>query len=262
MPSKNNNATKKSNTDDVKQSKVKSVKKVTDESDEELEVETKTTKVGKAKKVEKHSEEESEGESEGESEEESEEESEGESEGESEEESDKKPKEKKTKESFEELTKKLDVIYANIKEVEKEIKELDKQTEFKEKVRRDHERQLSSIYKILYKTHVDEVNKAIKSKPKRKGNVNGGFNKEHPVPEVLCNFLGLDKSTCLPRPKVMSALNNKFSELKLKNGQTTTLDKSTAKALGLGKEGDGKEIKFTEFQSFLATFYPKKEKEA
>jgi hypothetical protein len=60
----------------------------------------------------------------------------------------------------------------------------------------------------------------------------------------------------------MSALNNKFSELKLKNGQTTTLDKSTAKALGLGKEGDGKEIKFTEFQSFLATFYPKKEKEA
>ena len=62
MPSKN--ATKKSNTDDVKQSKVKSVKKVTDESDEEVEVETKTTKVGKAKKVEEHSEEESEGESE------------------------------------------------------------------------------------------------------------------------------------------------------------------------------------------------------
>ena len=34
---------------------------------------------------------------------------------------------------------------------------------------------------------------------------------------------------------------------------------ATAKALGLGKEGDGKVIKFTEFQSFLKTFYPKKE---
>jgi hypothetical protein len=60
----------------------------------------------------------------------------------------------------------------------------------------------------------------------------------------------------------MSALNNKFCELKLKNGQITKLDKDTAKALGLGKEDDGKEIKFTEFQSFLASFYPKKENKA
>ena len=97
----------------------------------------------------------------------------------------KKPKEKKLKESFEELTKKLETLQSSIKEVEKEIKELEKQTEVKEKLRRDYERQVNQISKVLLKTHNDEVTKALKSKPKRKGNVNGGFNKEHPVPETL-----------------------------------------------------------------------------
>lgn len=171
----------------------------------------------------------------------------------------KKPKEKKLKESFEELTKKLETLQSSIKEVEKEIKELEKQTEVKEKLRRDYERQVNQISKVLLKTHNDEVTKALKSKPKRKGNVNGGFNKEHPVPETLRVFLGLAKDTCMARPKVMSALNNKFSELGLKNGQTTTLDKQTSKALGFGAET--KEIKFTEFQSFLASFYHKDKEE-
>jgi hypothetical protein len=169
----------------------------------------------------------------------------------------KKPKEKKSKESFEELTKKLDTLQASIKDVEKEIRELEKQTDTKEKLRRDYERQVNQISKILLKTHNDEVTKALKNKPKRKGNVNGGFNKEHPVPETLRVFLGLAKDTNMSRPKVMSALNNKFSELGLKNGQTTTLDKQTSKALGFGAET--KEIKFTEFQSFLASFYHKEE---
>lgn len=275
MPTKN---TKETKTEDVKQSKVKSVKKV--EKDSDNEVETKTTKGGKGKKnepepevetkvvkgnkgkklkkTEESSDEEAETETEGEGETASELEAGSEDDSESEE-KEKKPKEKKAKESFEELTKKLETLQGNIKDIEKEIKELEKQTEIKEKMRRDYERQVTSISKILLKTHNDEVTKALKSKPKRKGNVNGGFNKENPVPEVLREFLGLAEGTCMARPKVMSALNNKFSELKLKNGQTTTLDRTTAKALGLGKEGDGKEIKFTEFQSFLASFYPKKE---
>mgnify|MGYP000215068224 FL=1 len=168
-------------------------------------------------------------------------------------------KEKKTKESFEELTKKLEALRSDIKDVNKEISDLEKQLKSREKVRNDYERQCNAIVKVLSKTHNDEVNKAIKSKPKRKGNVNGGFNKEQPVPEVLAKFLGLEDGASMARPKVMSALNNKFTELKLKDGQNTTLDKATAKALGLGKEGDGKVIKFTEFQSFLKTFYPKKE---
>lgn len=170
-----------------------------------------------------------------------------------------KPNEKKAKKTFKELSEKLESLYSNIKEVEKEVRDLEKQTDIKGKQRRDFERQVMSIMNILLKTHTDEVARATKSKPKRKNNPNSGFNKEHPVPEILRDFLGIDESVCLPRPKVMSLLNNKFSVLGLKNGQVTTLNEETAKALGLGKEGKGKEIKFTEFQSFLATFYPKKE---
>ena len=217
-------------------------KKVVDSSDDELKP-TKPTK--KTEVVEEDSDEEVDSESES---------------SDSEDEAvEKKTKEKKTKESFEELTKKLEALRGDIKDVNKEISELEKQLKSREKVRNDYERQCNAIVKVLSKTHTDEVNKAIKSKPKRKGNVNGGFNKEQPVPEVLAKFLGLEEGASMARPKVMSALNNKFTELKLKDGQNTTLDKATAKALGLGKEGDGKVIKFTEFQSFLKTFYPKKE---
>lgn len=279
MPSKN---TKEAKTEEVKQSKVKSIKKEDNDSEDEVmetkpkgskgsKVEVKPVSKGeaskakgsKSKKIEESDQESDEQEELDEqdlSDEQSDQEQTSESEDEDQTESEeKKPKEKKTKESFEELTKKLETSQSGIKEIEKEIKELEKQIEAKKKLTREHERLVTSISKILLKTHNDEVSKALKSKPKRKGNVNGGFNKEQPVPEILREFLGLDSGACMARPKVMSALNNKFSDLNLKKGQITTLDKSTAKALGLGKEGDGKEIKFTEFQSFLASFYPKKE---
>jgi len=258
MPSKNTK-----DTSDAKVNKTKNTKKDVESEDEEPQLVLKTTKgkkvvessddevketkpTKKAEVVEEHSDED--------------EEVDTESESDSEDEAvEKKTKEKKTKESFEELTKKLEALRSDIKDVNKEISELEKQLKSREKVRNDYERQCNAIVKVLSKTHTDEVNKAIKSKPKRKGNVNGGFNKEQPVPEVLAKFLGLEEGASMARPKVMSALNNKFTELKLKDGQNTTLDKATAKALGLGKEGDGKVIKFTEFQSFLKTFYPKKE---
>ncbi len=282
MPVKNTKAMKSTESEDTKQSKVKATKKVVDEveSDEEVE-ETKTTKATKAKATEtKTAATATSGKTKGkkaevvddESDEEVEQAGSGSedgsgtddgSESESEDDSaDKKTKEKKPKESFEELSKKLETLRADKKTVNKEMSELEKTLKTKEKQFNDFERQETAILKLLAKTHSDEVNKARKEKPKRKGNVNGGFNKEQPVPEVLVNFLGLAEGTCMARPKVMSALNNKFTELKLKNGQLTTLDKATAKALGLGKEGDGKEIKFTEFQSFLASFYPKKEEKA
>ena len=242
---KNTKKDVESEDEEVHQSVLKTTKgkKVVDSSDDEIKS-TKSTK--KAEVVEEHSDEEVDSESE--------------SSASSEDVAvEKKTKEKKTKESFEELTKKLEALRSDIKDVNKEISELEKQLKSREKVRNDYERQCNAIVKVLSKTHTDEVNKAIKSKPKRKGNVNGGFNKEQPVPEILTKFLGLEDDTSMARPKVMSALNNKFTELKLKDGQNTTLDKATAKALGLGKEGDGKVIKFTEFQSFLKTFYPKKE---
>jgi hypothetical protein len=188
----------------------------------------------------------------------SESETESESDSESENNQDKK-KEKKLKESFDELTKRLDVLQISIKNIDKEILEADKMLKVKEKSRNDFERQRNSILKLLSKTHNDEVTKARKEKPKRKGNINGGFCKDHPVPEILIKFLGLEPGAMMKRPQVMSALSNKLTELKLKQGQNTILDKATVKALELDKSYDGKVIKFGEFQTFLKGFFPTKE---
>ena len=249
MPSKN--TTKNANTS-TKQTKGKPAKQVEESSEEAAPIkQTKTVEIVKVEDVSDDSDENSVTE---------EQVADEESESETEEEMDKKAK--KNKESFEELSKKLDSLGTDIKTIDKEITELTKELKTKEKTRNDYERQRNNILKVLSKTHSDEVNRALKTKPKRKGNVNGGFNREQPVPPILANFLGLAEGAAMSRPKVMSALNNKFNELKLKEGQNTTLDKAAAKALGLGKAGEGRVIKFTEFQSFLASFYPKKTDEA
>lgn len=269
MPSKNNKVK-----DTVKVEETtskKATKKVADESDDEDDVQQTLSQTKSKAKATKKAAVVEEPESESEEVElqadvEAEADSEDDSEDESEDEVDAadskgKKKEKKQKESFENLTKRIDIHRTEMKTIDKEISELEKTLKIKEKERNEHERQLNSAIKLLSKTHSDEVTKALKERPKRKGNVNGGFNKEQPVPEVLRSFLGLADGAAMARPKVMSALNNKFTELKLKDGQNTTLDKSTAKALGLGKTGEGKVIKFTEFQTFLASFYPKAETE-
>lgn len=167
------------------------------------------------------------------------------------------PKKKKVAESFE-------TVNGRLEERAKKIKELYKQKNEKYKELKDLEKQINSLErgqtadrKLLEKSHNDDLKEARK-KPKRKGNVNGGFNKEHPVPEVLRKFLGQPEGTKMSRPKVMSALNNKFKELGLKDKQVTKLDKKTAKELGL----DGPtEIEFGEFQKWLASFYPKEKVE-
>jgi hypothetical protein len=261
MPSKNN---KVKDTSKVEEStSKKATKKVAEESDDDEVVVQQTQSKSKVKATKKAAVEEPESESEevevqAEAEVDSEDESDDESEdGVDAADSKEKKKEKKQKESFEDLTKRIDTHRTEMKTIDKEISELEKTLKTKEKERNEHERQLNNAIKLLSKTHSDEVTKALKERPKRKGNVNGGFNKEQPVPEVLRSFLGLADGAAMARPKVMSALNNKFTELKLKDGQNTTLDKPTAKALGLGKTGEGKVIKFTEFQTFLASFYPK-----
>ena len=180
--------------------------------------------------------------------------SESDSESESESENDKK-KDKKIKESFDELIKKLDLLQVNIKETDKEIVDLEKSLKVKEKNRNNYERQMNSILKILSKTHNEDIQKRLKEKPKRKGNVNGGFCKEQPVPEILVKFLGLEPGTVMRRPKVMSELCNKFKDLDLKKGQDTILDKATVKALKLDDSYDGKVINMKQFQTFLKIFY-------
>lgn len=178
-----------------------------------------------------------------------------ESSSESEDEQDKKIKEKKLKESFSELTNRLDVIQSSIKSVDKEIGDIEKSLKTKNKDRNDLERQRNLILKVLSKTHNDEVSKARKEKTKRKGSSNSGFNKEKPVPEILIKFLDLEEGSCLARPQVMKKLNNKLVELGLKNGPDTVLSKEVIKELNLDKSYIDKVITFGGFQTFLATFY-------
>jgi len=161
-------------------------------------------------------------------------------------------KEKKPKMSWQDLATEWEKVSASIKENETEHKSLLEKVRTNEKQRNEFERQRNRLYAQMSKSHVEEVNKAAKEKPKRKGNKDGGFNKETPVPPKLVKYLGLDDGVHMARPKVMSLLNEKFKSDGLKNGQTTTLDKDTAKALGKEK---GRVIEFTAFQSFLKEFY-------
>jgi len=176
---------------------------------------------------------------------------------ESEEDTKTKAKKPKVKLSFEEITNKIEEHQEHTKALTKEIAELEKEVSSLQKEKNKYERLITSLMKELHKSHTDEVSHASKTKPKsgRKGNVNGGFNKEVPVPEPLRKYLGLEQGAAMARPKVMSALNNKLKEDGCKEGQVTTLSKSVVTALGLPKKDIGREIKFGEFQKWLASFY-------
>lgn len=161
-------------------------------------------------------------------------------------------KEKKAKQTWQELSAELEEIETALKENEKEKKTLDEQCRQNDKKRSELERRRVKTFSKIDKVHTDEVKKAHSEKPKRKGNKDGGFNKELPVPPKLVKYLGLTDDIKMSRPKVMSMLNEKFKGDGLKEGQVTTLDKDAAKALGKEK---GRVIEFTAFQSFLKEFY-------
>ena len=162
------------------------------------------------------------------------------------------PKEKKSKISWDECVAEWEKNEADIKENLLDKKKLEEALHVNNKQRNELERKSARIFVQMSKSHVDEVNKAAKEKPKRKGNKDGGFNKLVPVPPKLIKYLGLEEGILMSRPKVMSALNDKFKDSGLKEGQKTILDKETAKALGKEK---GRVIEFTGFQSFLKEFY-------
>ena len=164
----------------------------------------------------------------------------------------KKMKKSKEKKSFTDLATEFEKLSDEIKTVENEIRETEKEMKTKEKKKYDLERQRAKTFAQLNKSHEDDVKKALKEKPKRKGNKDGGFNKELPVPPRLIKFLELDDGIMMSRPKVMSLINDKFKAEGLKQGQTTTLDAKNAKLLNKEK---GRVIEFTGFQSFLKEFY-------
>ena len=163
-----------------------------------------------------------------------------------------KEKEKKAKKTFSELTTDFEKISADIKTVESDISEIEKNLKVKEKMRNDLERQRNKVYLQMGPTHEAAVKQALKEKPKRQGNKDGGFNKEQPVPPKLIKLLKLEEGVKMSRPKIMSLVNDEFKLRNLKQGQTTKLDEATAKALG---KKEGRVIEFTEFQSFLKELY-------
>lgn len=170
--------------------------------------------------------------------------------------SDTKIKEKKHKPLFIDLMVSINLDTEEIKILKKEIIDNKKSLEVKEKKLNNLEKQRDNNIKQLTKSHHEDIIKISKEKKKRKvGSSVSGFNQEKPIPEILIKFLGLEPGTSLSRPKVFSAFNNKFKELNLKNGQNTTLDKATVKALCLNESYEGKVIPFNEVQTFLATFY-------
>ena len=165
-------------------------------------------------------------------------------------------KEKKAKKTWDEISNEWDQNCTSLKENEVEYKALLEKVRVNQKTRAELDRKRNTLYSLMSKSKDDEVKKASKLKPKREGNKNGGFNREKPVPKVLVKYLGLDDGVSMSRPKLMSALTAKFKAAGLKTGQTTTLDKITAKALG--KE-NGRVIAFTGFQPFLAEFFNEEE---
>jgi len=161
-------------------------------------------------------------------------------------------KDKKAKKLWPELMTDLNKLLDDSKENEKEYKELSEKMRANEKLKNDLARQRNKLFIVFSKAHDDEIKKVIKNRPKRKGSKDSGFNKEQEVPIEFVTYLGLQQGIKMARPKVMSALNQKFKDDGLKNGQTTTLDKKTAKLLGVES---GRVIEFTEFQTFLKEIY-------
>ena len=168
-------------------------------------------------------------------------------------------KTKKPKETVEELFVKSDLNESRTKEVVLKIAELEKELQ-------TLNRERSSLLKLFKKAHADEISLATKTKPKRKGNVMGGFNAPAKVPPVLIKYLKLEDDAELSRPQVAKLLHQKFKDAGLKDGAQTTLDEKTVKELKLPKSFVGKVIKIIAkeenditFQTFLKDFYPKKE---
>lgn len=244
-------ATKSSKPDDSKSTKVEEVKEVKTASKGKP-VETKTNASKKEEKVminEVEEESDDEDDDEDDDEEDDDEDDEDEADG-KQTEGDK--KEKKAKKTWEEISNEWDENCVSLKENEVEYKALLEKVRVNQKTRAELDRKRNTLYSLMAKSKDDEVKKASKLKPKREGNKNGGFNREKPVPKVLVKYLGLDDGVTMTRPKLMSALTAKFKAAGLKTGQITTLDKTTAKALG--KE-TGRVIAFTGFQPFLAEFF-------
>lgn len=92
-----------------------------------------------------------------------------------------------------------------------------------------------------------------KTKRTKSSGQKGGFVKKSPVPKILCKYLGLDEDSELSRSEIGSLLNSKLKEDNCRDGKNLVFkSKNIAKQLGIKP---GTIVGFTEYQSFIKTFY-------
>jgi hypothetical protein len=165
----------------------------------------------------------------------------------------------KPKQSSVELFDDYSGLLANLEEVESKFTEKEKQFEKDKKEffseRKKIQKEISLLLKKFEKTFKHDMTKATK-KRKTGNSGKGGFNKLVLVPKKLRAFLELADDTLMARPQVTHILNEKFKLLEFRspeNGKVIKIsDKKSAKILGVEHNH---EIKFNEFQGFIAKFY-------
>jgi hypothetical protein len=164
----------------------------------------------------------------------------------------KEAKEKLKKMTFDEIFAEIDTLIKQELSLDSEIKTVKESLESLEKNRNASKKSKNKLLSLLPKAYLDGCNKARKEKKKRTNSSKSGILNELPVPPILIKFLGIPETSLMRRPTVFSLLNNKFKELKLKQGQETIFDKKTAKVFGLQ---EGHKIEFKQHQTFLAKLY-------
>lgn len=128
-----------------------------------------------------------------------------------------------------EICTKKDELFKARKEYVSKIESIDREIS-------QNERDSKKYIKLIPKAHSNEITQAGKRTIKKRENSESGINKVLPVPEVLIKYLGLKKDAELSRPKVASALNDKYKEQNLKMGQLTFLDQATIEELEVSDE--------------------------
>lgn len=162
---------------------------------------------------------------------------------------DNKKKEKKPKKTFEEVYAEFENKNEEIKQKDILISEAEKTLKSLKNDKDKLDRERTKLIAQFEKAHEDDVAKASKDKPsKRNGNPNGGFNRKYKVPAPIVKFCKLEDGIEMNYPELMSILNDKFKEGKMKDGQLTILNKEAAKIF---KKDEGHVIKFGEIMTFI-----------
>lgn len=161
---------------------------------------------------------------------------------------------KKGKKNFQEEYDDLIIIRNKESELLKKIRQKEEELRKLNSNLKKNRREQNTIINKFCTLHSSEVKNASKERRNRQEDNTGGFNNVKPVPEILIKYLNLEPGTKLSRPPIVHLLNEKFKENNLKDGRDTILDFENAKALGLN---NGYKIKFSNFQTFVASFYKK-----